>query len=259
MNFKKDDFLKHFSTGEKEQVTKLFEKVSLVLKTHRTTFFNEFLSPAVWSTIIEMKNYFGFDIYTYGGFHEAERKMVCFSYENSIEVNFPVKLVCIENRSKFLTLQHRDYLGALMALGIKRDKLGDLVVKDNRCFFPVSEELFEYIDSNLMKVGKCPCIVTEIEDESELPEAEYKQKLVIAAAMRLDAVVGAITGMSRSKSVNYIDTGKVQIDYIEVRDKSFEVNLLSTITVRGFGKYRIIETAGNSGSGKIKLKIYSFN
>lgn len=253
---KKDDFTKAVSNEDKSSITKIYDKICIAVKSGKTIYTNEFFTPDIWSQIIKLQPQLDIKVFSDGIFNEAERRMLAFSQEDN--VIFPMKLISIINKSKFHRLEHKDYLGALMSLGIKREKLGDLIVGENRCYFAACDELYTYIESNIDSIGRCPCEISEIVDLGDLPQHNYEERLVISTSMRADCIVSAVTGLSRSKSVELISSGKLLLNYVEEREKDVEVPLSSTVTIRGYGKFKINEIIGNSSSGRLKLTIKKF-
>lgn len=253
---KKEDFLKFISIEEEATASNLYDKVSLAAKSRATVYTKEFYTPSVWNKVNELSNTLGVAVYCDGVFEEAERRMIAFYSEG--DVYMPLKAICITNKSKFHVLQHKDYLGAIMSLGVKREKIGDLVVEGSNCYCAVCEDIATYLINSLDMIGHCPCDVTEVTDYSAIPGYNYSEKIVVATSLRADCLVSSVTGLSRSKCVEILKGGKVLINYNEVREKDFEVTIPSTLTIRGFGKFRVVEVVGNSGSGRLKIRLKKF-
>ena len=76
--------------------------------------------------------------------------------------------------------------------------------------------------------------------------------------MRIDGVVSKITNVSRSKAVTMIEQGQVLINYVKIKDKSYELKGEERVTIRGYGKFIIGDSIGNSKSGKIKVIIKKY-
>lgn len=253
---KKEDFLKLMQGEEEVVILKLYNKLTLAEKTGKAIYTSEFYTPGIWSKLMKFTMNLQVKVSSYGAFDEAERRIVCFN--NKDEYMIPVRVLFIVNKSKFHNLQHKDYLGALMALGIKREKIGDLIVQGSNCYCAVYEDIVDYLKTNLNYIGKCPCEVTEIIDYINLPSYNFQEYQIISTSLRADCIVSAICGVSRSKSVDLLKSGKVLIDYIEVKEKDFEITLPTTITIRGKGKYKLLNILGNSSSGRLKIQLKKF-
>lgn len=252
----KNEFINALNYEDRALSSKLYDKLAVTLKSGKSVSTNEFYSPLIWNRVIGLSDKIGIRIASNGIFEEAERRVLCFYNDN--QPNFSVKLAVLQNESKFSNLEHKDYLGAMMSLGFKREKLGDLIVQDRRCYCAVCEEIFEYIRDNLTSIGRCPCSVEEVTDSADIPRMAFETKVIVSTSMRLDCIVGAIAAQSRSKAVDMINSGKVLLDYLEVCEKDRNVDEGSIVTIRGYGKFKISETIGNSGSGRLKLSIKKF-
>jgi len=241
------------------QIAKIFEKLNLCLKTGRTIFTDQFYSPNVWAVIEKMN--LNCDMKSYGIFEESERRIIVFqnSYEENHYIDYPIKMIKITNNSKFRELKHQDYLGALMSLGMKREKFGDLLVDGNFCYIAVFDEIIEYLENNLTQIGKNPCKIEIIEEsEDKILTYKYEEDVIQVNSLRLDNIISQLINTSRSNSEKLLKNGTVLVDYIEVNQKSNEIKLPSTISIRGYGKYRIEEIIGQTKKGKEKIKIKKF-
>ena len=144
-----------------------------------------------------------------------------------------------------------------MALGIEREKLGDLRVIDDFAIVPIYEEVADYILYELRSVGRAP-VSTEEVDEDNLPKSNFLEGVIIVPSLRLDNVVAKLANISRGKAVDIIDSGKVLIDYSKSIDKSKEIKDGQRITISGVGKFIIGEIVGNTKSGRYKVKMNKF-
>lgn len=254
---KKEDFLKLMQGEDEAVILKLYNKLTIAEKSGKSIYTNEFYTPGIWGRLMKFTWNPQVKISSYGAFDEAERRIICFNSEDYAIM--PVKVILLLNKSKFHNLQHKDYLGAIMSLGIKREKIGDLIVQGSTCYCAVCEDIVDYLKMNLNYIAQCPCEVTEITDYSKLPEYNFQENQIISTSLRADCIVSSICGLSRSKSVDLLKSGKVLIDYIEVREKDFEITLPTTITIRGKGKFKLLDVLGNSSSGRLKIQLKKFD
>ena len=250
------DILKFFGEQDKAEIINLYEKYSLSKERDIPLFGNHFYPPNIWRFFEDkMKERF-FPITSDGFFDEAERRMI--SFNNIYECSFPYKIIKVTNKSKFSNLTHRDYLGALLSLGIKREKIGDLLVKENVCYFPVCEEIEQFIIDNLSLIGKSPCDVEVVSDEFKAPAFEFKELVILVQTLRIDSIVAKLANVSRGKAQSMIEEGKVLINYNTVSNKSVMIEIGSRITIRGQGKFILKDIIGNSKSGKFKVLIKKY-
>ena len=247
----KNKILLNFGEEDRVEVLNLYEKYSLAKEKNITVFGNNFYSPNVWTYFKKNFETKYFKIDDYGFFDEAERRMVCFN--NCYSTPYPLSIIEIQNKSKFNTLTHRDYLGSVLSLGIKRNKIGDLLVKDQSCFLPVCDEIKEFVISNLSTIGGAPCKVVLLNENIEIPKAEFEEIVILVEHLRIDSIISKLASVSRSKAQSLIEQGRVLLDYNKIKDKSEKVVLGQRITIRGIGKFIVGETIGSSKSGKNKI------
>lgn len=248
----KKSFLNSIDFEDKNLVSNLYDKISLAEKTGNVIFSNEFLIPNFWRSILKLENNFGIGMHTFGIFQDSERRVIAFSRD--IVEKYPISLVKITNKSKFNELKHKDYLGAIMSLGIVREKYGDMITRGNSIYVPVIVDICDFLVKNLCFVGKCPCSVEKIEDYAELDLTPDSQEFVIqTSSLRLDCIIASICNISRSKAVDMIDGGKVLLNYEEFKIRDKNVQLQDTITIRGYGKYVVGKEVGTTQKGRLKL------
>ncbi|HEY5524479.1 MAG TPA: S4 domain-containing protein, partial [Clostridium sp.] len=141
---------------------------------------------------------------------------------------------------------------------IKRNKIGDLLVKDNFCYLPVCEGIHEFIVSNLISIGNLSCLVQVLDDSFIPPEPVFNEMIILVPSLRIDTIVAKLCNISRGKAQNTLDGGKVLIDYNTVKSKGEDVCVGQRITIRGTGKFILGDIVGNSKSGKFKVQIKKY-
>jgi RNA-binding protein YlmH len=154
------------------------------------------------------------------------------------------------------TLGHRDVLGALMALGIERETIGDIIIDEVVAAFVCLPELCEYIKENFTKAGRVGLEVLAINlDELLVREEELSIKTDTVASCRLDAVLSAAFGMSRTKAAELIEAGRVSLNHQVCLRTDKEVAEDSLLSVRGLGRAKLLEVGGLSRKGRSFIKI----
>lgn len=252
----KEIISKTFSDDDKVEVLSLYEKYELARNKDIPMFGNNFYPPNIWKWFEMNTGSKSFKVESNGIFEEAERRMIAFN--NIYGIPYPMVLMKISHNSKFSNLSHRDYLGGILALGIERNKIGDLLVEGNNCYVPVHEDVKDYLLYNIDKIGKVSCKVEVLNDYEELPQFKFKEEVILISSLRLDGLVAKIRNISRAKAQELIDQGLVLIDYVKIRNKSQELKGGERITIRGSGKFILGEKIGNSKSGKIKIIIKKY-
>lgn len=251
----REELSKVFSGEELITAISVLEKYNMAKEYDMVTFSQGFLTPNLWMYFYNKLAASG-DIQIFGGFEECERKMI--SFNNAYDSAFPLDIIKVTNKSKFRKLEHKDYLGSVLSLGIKRDKIGDLVLKENACYIAICDELTSFMKENLQTIGKNPCEVKKVQELIELPRVQYEEKVINIASLRVDSIVAALANVSRVDSVKLISSNKVLVNYSSNIEKSYEVKINSTITIRGKGKFIISEIIGTTKSDKLKIKIKKY-
>ena len=236
-------------------ITKTYEKYKLAYEKGITVFLNEFVPPNVWMYFVKNEDS-NISIQADGLFEEAERRVLAFNNDYNIE--FPIKIIKIKNKSNFSNLKHKDYLGSILALGIERNKIGDIVVKGDEAYLPILEDIADYVLVNLTTIGKSPVKIEVIENLDEVPRFDFETIQVNVASLRADSLVSKLANVSRSKAVETIEEGKVLINYSKARDKSQDIQCGDRITIRGIGKFIVGDLNGTTKSGKEKILIKKY-
>lgn len=252
----KRTFLDMFKDHDRNYISSIYEDILLCRNIEVPIYTKEFVTPDIYMNIKNNESKLGIFVHGAGVFEDSERKIICFS-TNTYEVpDYDIHVIKIKNKSKFKELKHKDYLGSIMALGVKRSLFGDLVVKGDVCFVPMVTSVSEYVENNLTTIGNCPCIIDKIDKGSEcIPKIEFEEKSIIVTSLRLDNIVPSISNMSRTKGNDLISNGCVLLNYLTCNRKDKLVEKKDTITIRGFGKYRINSIEGETNKGRIKLLI----
>ncbi|ATD55217.1 YlmH/Sll1252 family protein [Clostridium chauvoei] len=248
--------LKAFSKEESNDVIKIYEKMKIASERGFNTFTNSFYPPNIWSFFVENYNSKILKVEASGFFEESERRIIAFN--NIYGINYPFVVLEIINNSKFTNLSHRDYLGAILSLGIEREKLGDIKVDKDRAFVPVIEDIWNYIYINLSNIGKAPVEVKILEDYKKVPSTNFKEEILIVSSLRIDNFVSKLAKVSRGKAIELIDSGKILVNYSKSTDKSQDIKSGFRITIRGTGKFIIGDIVGGTRSGKQRVIIKKY-
>ncbi|WP_446899327.1 RNA-binding protein [Clostridium sp. LBM24168] len=255
----KKEFISELSLFHENIVSNIYDRIVLAKKTGRNIYTNEFYTPNIWKMIKSMENQIDLNVFSYGIFEDAERRMIAFS-RNEIK-EYPIDLMRITSNCKFSRLYHRDYLGALMSLGLKREKFGDVILKENGCcYMACSRDISKYIESSFTKVGNLSCKVDILDlNEVEIPNYDFEFITINVSSMRLDCIVSSLCNLSRNNGETLIKKGKVQVNYFECNKKDSVLDCNSTIAIRGYGKFKLSERVGITAKGRIKVLVKKFS
>lgn len=177
----------------------------------------------------------------WGGYEGAERSVACFGDREYFADNadFPIKCILIEpvNQKFADDLTHRDFLGSLMGLGIRREVLGDIIISENCGYLFCLDAIADYIIENLTQVKHTTveCKLTARIPQNALPQPENIE--LIVSSERLDVIVAAVYNLSRSKVLPCFEHERVFINGKTELRPSTVADIGDKISVRGFGRF----------------------
>lgn len=202
-------------------------------------------------------------LYAYGGYPEAERKMLIFlpDYLDESALSQPGSgLACL--RASFYqgdSPSHRDFLGALMGAGIGRETLGDILVDKGSCDFFVTAEIAPYILQNFTSAGRTKLHLEQISlEEANIPEPEVREIRDTLASLRLDSVIASGFRIGRSLAAQYVTSGKAAIDGLPCDKPDKPVPEGAKISVRGLGKMKLQSVNGRTKKDRISVVIHRY-
>lgn len=197
-----------------------------------------------------------------GGFEGAERRCALFlpDYMEDAgmvqEEDLPFVALKLRNTSQ-RELTHRDYLGSLMGLGIRREMVGDILVNEQGACLLLMKEIAPFVVQNLVKVGTSTVEGALIPlCELEVPEVKVKVLRDTVPSLRLDAVLTVAFSISRGDAAEYVRRGLVQVDGSEMLKPDRPVEQGARIAVRGKGKAILAEVGGLSKKGRIMIEVH---
>lgn len=193
---------------------------------------------------------------TLGGFPEAERRVIAFGAASESEVCPPFEAI-VFNYPESASLSHRDFLGSLMALGIKRELLGDILVGKGRTAVFVMSAALPLV-RDMRKVGNCGVRVTDDFSEEDIPVQEFDEIHSTVASLRLDSIIATAFRFSREKSAELIRSKGVMHNRVMTFNTSEKVAEGDKFSVRGFGKCELYKVGGQSKKDRIFITIRKF-
>lgn len=192
-----------------------------------------------------------------GGYEEAERKRLIVSPEWKSGVDTGIAYLRITHKEiKGQSIGHRDYLGAILNLGINRGKLGDIIVQNEAAYVLADINLADYICQQLSKVGHNSVSVERISAEELIYDPPQLTELKTSlASLRIDAAIAAAFNLSRSDVNTFIDNGNVKLNQMDIYKSAASVKAGDLISVRGLGRFRLEEIGGISRKGRYHVLI----
>ena len=195
----------------------------------------------------------------WGGYPDAERKIagVFPDYLEPMPEMFPIAPITFTFRKED-SLSHRDFLGSLMALGVERDSIGDILVGKGRCVVFVRKELERYFLENVTKIGRVGVSGFPGAEEPLPLEREFQVMTGVVASQRLDCMVAFLCRISREKAAGLITAGLVMRNHRETLSVSERLNEGDSISVRGSGKFIIDRLGPFTVKGRLSVSCRKF-
>jgi RNA-binding protein YlmH len=189
----------------------------------------------------------------WGGFEGAERKMLGAGGDAGAPEREQYPIAAVRFSWKFASLTHRDFLGALMSLGMKMDRLGDIVVGGSECTVILDASMADFVENNLTRVGSAGVSAQRAEPSEVSRVSSFENIGDTVASARLDCVLGALVGASRTQSVKMIRQGLVMVDFEQTLDPDRRVDDGATVSVRGSGRYIVDRVGPQTKKGRMRL------
>lgn len=228
--------------------------------------YTDFLTTDEYSCLKQLaKEFYGISLRFWGGHKDCDHVMGAFvptEYEEFMNAaQFPICCLKITPVGiKFSQqLQHRDYLGAILNLGMERSKIGDIRICDKQAYVFCHLDFAPFLLDELRAIKHTTVQVSLVTEEEEIPPQEYELLMRSVASLRLDNIITAAIGCSRSKASELIAQGNVVADHMEQHSSSYTCKDQMVFTIRGYGKYRLsAEDESYTKKGKRKIIIYKY-
>ncbi|WP_287130288.1 photosystem II S4 domain protein [Candidatus Cyanaurora vandensis] len=201
-------------------------------------------------------------VLAWGGYPQAERQRLALAHSSQTLTPEQVAVTALEIRGNFLfdPASHRDFLGALLGVGLTRDKFGDLLlVKDRGAQVLVVPEAVQTLETLLVSIRTVPVQVVPIPlEQLQVRPPQVKEMTTTEASLRLDAVASAGFGVSRSRMTELINSGEVKVNWRALLQPAKAVKSGDRITLRGKGRLEVGEVQITpKGRYRIQLRRYS--
>ncbi len=252
-------------TDEERILCRRVEDAVLAAQKSGAPRFLPFLSDREQLLATSVLNKLNFENYVFsGGYENAERKMLCVlaghdenfdSGENND--GFPLEALKIKCAKSDNIITHRDYLGALMALNIKRENLGDIVIIDGGAYLFLHSRVLALVESELRSAGRTQVTAAGVPLCDINLDSEQNTKVTQSASvssLRLDAIISAFLNTSRTGAVQIINARKVEINHVQTTQQDCKVFEGDVFTIKGTGKFKLVEIGGKSKKGRTFIK-----
>ena len=215
--------------------------------------FTGFLGLADAGCFYEMEKELSYVPYQlWGGYQDAERVMLRFGGEELMgyEEEFPISCLKVST--------HRDYLGALMNLGIERDRLGDILIAGNEAFIFCTSSMADFITENLVKVKHTSVSCSSAGGILPDPDRDCEELAIQVSSGRIDGVVSKVYRLSRGDGAELFRQKKVFVGGKPCENTSRLLKSGDVVSVRGYGKFEFLGETGVSKKGKLNVAVRSY-
>lgn len=257
---RREDFLSRARTDEeREALARAYDLLLEVVRSRQpraSDFYDPFLAGRLLAALEKVP---GVVARLGGGHPEAERVRVLIfpAGTEPREEDWRLGFLAVEGRWE--GLGHRDFLGALLGLGLRREKVGDIYLHEGRAQVVLDAELLPVVASQLSQVGRFPVRVAAISREELCPPPpRIKEVRASVASLRLDAVAAAGFGVSRSRMAREIAAGRVAVNWRLCQDASHHVREGDVISARGRGRVKVFAVGGPTRSGRTAVTLHRY-
>lgn len=252
-------WLNHFRKEEHPFIERALDWLEQVEHQHRERL-TDFLDPRqVYILRALMAKFPNVSCTSFGGYAEAERCRAILHQDYFEPSQKDFLLSCFEITSPaagFQQLKHKDFLGSLLNCGLKRDKFGDILLHPGRVQVIVAQEISDYLHIHLNQVHRVPVVLEPIDLGSIIPYSiEWKQMCITVPSPRADVVVGDVFRLSRSKVLSPIRAGHLKVNWMVVDSPSFAIKEGDMISLRGYGRFKILKEEGTTKKGNIRFEV----
>jgi len=233
-------------------LARISDTVDLSLKTSVPHYFGFLTEEEIASAEIFLKK-ISCNFSFFGGYDDAQRKVLCCYPDWCENPDFPITPITVNFNSSY-SLTHRDFLGSLMALGITRESVGDILTENGRAVIFLRNEVLSFVLTQIEKIGR---VGVELEKGYKEPlpiTKRLKSFSETVSSARLDCVVSAVCGVSRNSAVAAIEGARVLVNSVCTEKPTKNIVKGDSITVRGKGKFLIDSLEDRTKKGRIILK-----
>ncbi|MBV9387322.1 MAG: photosystem II S4 domain protein [Chroococcidiopsidaceae cyanobacterium CP_BM_ER_R8_30] len=229
----------------RDSAVRVIDQAEQAIKTWEIVL-TDFLAPPELAEIQQMFSQLTeVQMIAWGGYQQAERQRLAIARSELPLDQSQVEVAALEIAGNFLfdTATHRDFLGAMLGTGIVREKTGDIIVLGERgAQVVVVPALVEFLEMNLNQVRSVPVKTQKIDlSELKIREPKKKELTTVEASLRLDAIASAGFGTSRSKMVEFINSGDVRVNWKDVTQSSYQLKQGDLIAIRSKGRLEVGE------------------
>ena len=203
----------------------------------------------------------GVQVKLFGGYDHAERQVAAF-YPDTLGFYWEYPIDCLNISPKALRfseeLGHRDYLGAILNLGVDRSVVGDILIKDNQAWFFCLHKMSDFFIENLISVRHTTVLTERVAQAEQIPEPQFQSINGTCASVRLDALIALAFQTSRSSMVSFIEGGLVFVNGKLITSNGYEPKEGDIISVRGKGRFIFDGISRQTKKGRLGVRLRKY-
>lgn len=241
---------------EDKEEKMLFSHLWDILETSRQRnypVFSDFLNEAQQVKLFSLFPFYKDEIMLASKIKNSKKSLVSLKFDR---FSVPTDIYKIENTGTE-SFSHKDVLGAVMNLGIKSEKIGDITEKDGFFFIEVKNEISSFLKENLTKIRYSPVKLTVFTEDVAV-ENKFEELFFTVSSLRCDCVISAVCGFSREKAKQYIALGNVRVNHSPLTDNKKILSIGDVISLRKYGRFIFEEETGLSKKDKHKIIIKKY-
>ncbi|MBQ8537708.1 MAG: hypothetical protein IJ461_09945 [Clostridia bacterium] len=243
---------------EDEQLKNRLEELALRSARRGRPMTTAFLTPPEAQLAQGIARKAGVEALFSAGYPGGERQLCCFCPQGE-EAQFPIRCARITWPPKAQAPTHRDLLGALMALGMDRAMMGDLLVWPDQGLIFGLPQLFRTAVDGLSQAGNTQVTLTLLEEVPEIqPPADFEEVRDTVASLRLDNILASGMGTSRGKTLDWIAQGRVMVNHEPVQHADCRLRPGDLISIRGFGRLKIVQVGQPTRKDRLPIILHRF-
>ncbi|WP_421384489.1 RNA-binding protein [Bacillus salacetis] len=246
----------HFRKDEKEFIDSVLEWREYVENSYAPKV-TDFLDPRqqyILGAIIGKNSDIKLSFYPVQDSVERKRCILYPAYFEPSKSDYAITLFEINYPKKFVSLEHRQILGALMSIGLKREKFGDILINGDRIQLLTASEIADFVKMNFQEAGSTKVTLEEVPLEEMISSSEeWREMVTTASSLRLDVILSALYNISRQKVQTLITGGVVKVNWRVVENTAFEVGEGDVFSMRGYGRSKLISIEGKTKKDKFRI------
>lgn len=244
-----------FSKEEQDIANELTNNIDLNTSKNVVTNFLTSLESVVLRKLVAQYNNIS-RLEFFGGFENAERLRAKIIVNDYYDIDYNIACLCAEFNAKFHNIKHKDVLGAVYNLGLNYNRIGDIVIDDDKIFIFADEQVANYIILNLTRIGRAVINFAVVENLEKLSiTKEYENIEIVVSSFRLDILVAKIINKSRSKVKEFLQKDYIKLNHIVSNNGEKICRVDDVISIRKYGRFIIKDFHQNKKTLKYRITV----